>query len=217
MIELRGHPLGIPTPRSVKWTMGLCAGALALQYVDRFLPGLGLDMIGRFALIPARVLPPHPQAWRLVTYLFLHGGFWHVSFNLFSFWMFGVPLAAQWGDAFFARYALLCGIGAGLAQVALMGRSPIPTIGLSGSVYGVMTAFAMMYPDAVVELYFFVPMRAATMVAVFAVLEFVAGFTDVTPGIARFAHLGGMLTGWLYLRAWWPLKARVRARLTGGA
>jgi len=205
-------------PPSLAWIMGLCAAAFVLQVAGGLSPLLDLRLVDRFALVPALVLRwPAPQLWRPVTYLFLHGGVSHLLFNLFALWMFGVPVVAEWGDRAFLRYFFLCGLGAAAAQLALLGRSTSATIGLSGAVYGLLVAFAMMHPDAVVYVYFLIPMRARTMAVVFAALEFFAGATDARPGIASFAHFGGMLTGYLYLRWWFELKRRARALLGGAA
>ena len=84
-------------------------------------------------------------------------------------------------------------------------------IGASGSVYGLLVAFAMLYPDAVVYLYFLIPIKAAHMAILFGLIEFFAGATGSTPGVARFAHLGGMLTGYFYIRWWWAAKIQLKA------
>lgn len=201
---------------SMKVLLGLSLLVFALQAGENAFPRLGWSLVGRFGLIPALVLRwPSPQWWRLVTYLFLHGGLWHLVFNLFGLLMFGGPVVAQWGDREFLKFFFLCGLGAAASQLILSPHSLIPTIGLSGSVYGLLVAFAMMYPDAVVYVYFLIPMRAIHMAILFGVLEFYAGAAHTTPGIARFAHFGGMITGYLYIRWWWALKIRVKSFFAG--
>lgn len=162
-----------------------------------------------FGLVPRRVLGER-WLWQLVTYLFLHGNFMHLLFNLFALWMFGMHVETQWGGREFLKYYFLCGLGAAAASLALAPHSLTPIIGASGPVYGLLVAFAMLYPDAVVYLYFFIPVRASHMAILFGLIEFFAGATAATPGIARFAHLGGMVTGYLYIRWWWV--ARIHAK-----
>jgi membrane associated rhomboid family serine protease len=149
--------------------------------------------------------------WQPFTYLFLHGNLWHLIFNLFALWMFGLPVESQWGGKEFIKYYFLCGLGAAFTSVALGLHSGTPVIGASGPVYGLLVAFAMLYPDAVVYLYFLIPIKAAHMAILFGALEFFSGATGSTPGVARFAHLGGMITGYFYIRWWWVAKLRIKS------
>ncbi|MBI4372078.1 MAG: rhomboid family intramembrane serine protease [Elusimicrobia bacterium] len=167
-----------------------------------------------FGLVPREVVSQH-WVWQPVTYLFLHGSVWHLLFNLFALWMFGMPVQAQWGGGEFLKYYFLCGVGAALVSIAVAPHSPIPVIGASGAIYGLLVAFAMLYPDAVVYLYFLIPVRAAHMAILFGLLEFFAGASGTTPGIARFAHLGGMVTGYLYIRWWWVWKLKLTSAVSG--
>lgn len=184
---------------------------LMIANIVGFLIGLVVpDMHNLFGLVPQQVLF-HRWIWQPITYLFLHGNLWHLFFNLFALWMFGMPVEAQWGERDFLKYYFLCGLGAAAAHLALAPHSGIPVIGASGSVYGLLVAFAMLYPDAVVYLYFLIPIKAAHMALLFGAIEFFAGATGSTPGVARFAHLGGMLTGYLYIRWWWVAKIQLKA------
>lgn len=171
---------------------------------------VGDPFFSLFGLVPKRVIEER-WVWQTVTYLFIHGGFMHLLFNVFALWMFGVAIESQWGSQEFLKYYFLCGLGAAAATLALNPHSLHPVIGASGPVYGLLVAFAMLYPDAVVYLYFLIPVSAKHMAIIFGVLEFFAGATGATPGIARFAHLGGMVTGYAYLRWWWVLKIRAKA------
>ena len=185
--------------------------ALMIANVAGFLIGMIVpDMHNLFGLVPQQVLFQR-WIWQPVTYLFLHGNLWHLIFNLFALWMFGMPVESQWGERDFLKYYFLCGIGAAMAHLALAPHSTIPVIGASGAVYGLLVAFAMLYPDAVVYLYFLIPIKAAHMAILFGLIEFFAGATGQTPGVARFAHLGGMLTGYLYIRWWWAAKIQLKA------
>lgn len=170
---------------------------------------VGPELHRMFGLVPEAVVFRR-FVWQPFTYLFLHGNFWHLLFNLFALWMFGMPVEAQWGEKEFLKYYFLCGVGAALAHLALAPHSSVPVIGASGSVYGLLVAFAMLYPDAVVYLYFFIPIKAAHMAILFGLIEFFSGATGATPGVARFAHLGGMLTGWFYIRWWWVAKMKLK-------
>jgi membrane associated rhomboid family serine protease len=151
-----------------------------------------------FALYPlgAGFLP-----WQLVTYLFLHGGFFHILFNMLALWMFGVELENVWGTRRFLTYYFLCGIGAGLSNLLItpLFTMPAPTIGASGAIYGVLLAFGMLFPDAPVFLYFLFPIKAKYFVAIFIGIELWYGVTGTQDGVAHFAHLGGAFVGLIYL------------------
>ncbi|MDO8756610.1 MAG: rhomboid family intramembrane serine protease, partial [Elusimicrobiota bacterium] len=168
------------------------------------------DLHGLFGMVPQQVIFQR-WIWQPFTYLFLHGNIWHLVFNLFALWMFGMPVESQWGERDFLKYYFLCGLGAAAAHLAMSPHSMIPVIGASGSVYGLLVAFAMLYPDAVVYLYFLIPIKAAHMAILFGAIEFFAGASGNSSGVARFAHLGGMVTGYLYIRWWWVAKIQLRA------
>ncbi|MBI5244747.1 MAG: rhomboid family intramembrane serine protease [Elusimicrobia bacterium] len=163
-----------------------------------------------FGLVPARVLGDR-WVWQIFTYMFLHGSLLHLLFNLLAIWMFGLPLESQWGHREFLKFYLICGVGAALFNVALAPHSQAPVIGASGAIYGLLVAFAMMYPDAVVYLYAFFPIKAKHMAVIFGLMEFFASAANSSPGVARFAHLGGLLIGYVYLRWWWVLKIKAQA------
>lgn len=174
-------------------------------------PAMINDMFG---LVPQHLIFDR-WIWQPITYLFIHGNIWHLIFNLFALWMFGMPVEAQWGEKEFLKYYFLCGLGAAVTSTALGVHSTIPVIGASGPIYGLLVAFAMLYPDAVVYLYFLIPVKAAHMAILFGALEFFAGATGATPGIARFAHLGGMVTGYFYIRWWWVWKLNAKSFAKG--
>lgn len=198
--------------RSMPWAIkALLAANVAGFALAKLVGPQVYDLFG----LTSRHLLQDRWVWQPVTYLFLHGNLWHLVFNLFALWMFGMPVESQWGGREFLKYYLLCGLGAAATSVALNPHGLSPVIGASGCVYGLLVAFAMLYPDAVVYLYFLIPVRAAHMAILFGALEFFAGATGATPGIARFAHLGGMVTGYLYIRWWWVWKIRGKALLKG--
>ena len=167
-----------------------------------------------FGLVPAQFIGQR-WIWQPFTYLFLHDNFFHILFNLFALWMFGMPVEAQWGPREFLRYYLVTGVGAGLVSALVSPHSPDVIIGASGAIYGLLVAFAMLNPDAVVYLYFFFPIKAKHMALLFGLIEFMAGTSAVNPAPARIAHLSGMIVGYLYIRWWWILTLRVRTLISG--
>jgi membrane associated rhomboid family serine protease len=141
--------------------------------------------------------------WQLISYQFMHGGFWHIFMNLFALWMFGSDLENQWGSKKFLYYYLLAGVGAAIVHLIvtpLLGGDLRPTVGASGAVYGVLLAFGMTYPDRPIFMFpLFIPIPAKYFVMIFAGLELFSGFSG-NDGIAHFAHLGGALTGFLLIK-----------------
>lgn len=169
--------------------------------------------------------------YQFFTYMFLHADFSHMFFNMFSLWMFGRTLEIDLGPKKFLTYFFVCGVGAALlhmgvaavewlnikshiaAEAATMGVSAAQLankiftnhamLGASGAVMGVVMSFGVLHPNAMVMLMFPpIPMKAKWFVVVFLVIEFSAGVVGVSDSVAHFAHLGGMLWGWLLLRYW---------------
>ncbi len=143
------------------------------------------------------------QLWQPVTYMFLHGSFTHLFFNMFALWIFGAEIENYWGTRHFTTYYFICGIGAALINLMATIGDPYPTVGASGAIYGVLLAFGMMFPDRYIYLYFLLPVKAKYFVAGYALIEFISGFGSQSMGsgsnIAHFAHLGGMLIGFIYI------------------
>ena len=183
------------------------------------------------------------EIWQPITYMFMHGSFWHLFFNMFALWMFGAALENTWGEKRFLLYYMVCGIGAGLIQLLVMGlqihslSQNLPpdvvhmisengiqllresknyigemgalnlainsvTVGASGSVFGLLLAFGMMYPNSVIYIYFLLPLKAKWFVIIYGALELFLGVTGTNDGIAHFAHLGGMLFGFFLILHW---------------
>jgi len=144
-------------------------------------------------------------AWQLVSYALLHGGIGHLFFNMFALYMFGLPIEQAWGSRRFIVYYLVCVIGAGLLQllVAALAGDVYPTIGASGGVFGLLLAFGMMYPNQRIMLLIPpIPMKAKYFVVGYGLLTLVFGLTGTMPGVAHFAHLGGMLFGLILILHW---------------
>jgi len=137
------------------------------------------------------------QVWRLATYMFLHGDFWHIFFNMFVFWMFGRELEYEWGSREFLKYYFICGIGAGLLNIFMTAS---PTIGASGAIYGIMVAYALRYPNREIYIYFLFPVKIKYFVGFLALVSFFSTWNSAGGGIAHAAHLGGMIVGFIYLR-----------------
>ena len=152
---------------------------------------------------------PSFMPWQLLTYGFLHGGWSHIIFNMLALAMFGAPLEYTWGERRFLTYYLVCVFGAGLCQLLVasmavsQGELAYPTVGASGGVFGLLLAYGMLFPNQRVMLLFPpIPMKARTLVILYGVFELSLGLTGLQPGVAHFAHLGGMLFGWLLIRYW---------------
>jgi membrane associated rhomboid family serine protease len=153
------------------------------------------------------------QPWQLLTYSFLHEGFLHIFFNMFALYMFGTPLEAFWGSRRFAFYYVACVLTAAATELAVQNATEVggPVLGASGGVFGLLLAFAWYFPKQRLMLLFPpIPMPAWLFVTIYGGVELVFGVTGVQPGVAQFAHLGGMLGGALAILYW-----RTRGRFTG--
>ena len=175
---------------------------------------LGQSTFAPFMLWPLGGFDPFSpgenfQPWQLLTYGFLHASFGHLLFNMLAVYMFGAPLELTWGPRRFLAYYLICVVGAGLCQLAVgwwsvsSGGPVYATVGASGGVFGLLLAYGMLFPNQRVMLLIPpIPMKARTLVIVYGLFELMVGVTGLQPGVAHFAHLGGMLFGWLLIRYW---------------
>lgn len=168
-------------------------------------------MMAYFALWPLHTGGVYPgeigfQPWQLVTYSFLHGGLTHLLFNMLALYMFGSDLERVFGRQRFTIYYFVSVISAALAQLAIAALGnlpPVPTVGASGGVFGLLLAFGMYFPRRMVMLIFPpIPMPAWLFVTLYGALELFLGVTGTQQGVAHFAHLGGMLGGYLTILAW---------------
>ncbi len=150
--------------------------------------------------------------WQILTYGFLHGGVGHIFFNMFGLWMFGRDLERMMGAKRFLIYFLTCVVGAGLIQLivaGIQGGFPYPTVGASGGVFGILLAYGMTYPNRMIMLMIPpIPMKAKYFVLFYGLLELYLGVSGDATGVANFAHLGGMLFGFLLLMYWKKPKRR---------
>jgi membrane associated rhomboid family serine protease len=145
----------------------------------------------------------HGWIWQIVTYMFLHGGFTHILFNMLGLWMFGSQLESEWGSRTFLKYYFFTGIGAGLTNAAIFPHSSVPTVGASGALYGLLLAYGVLYPHRKIYLYFIIGIPAWLFVTGFGFFALVNGVAlGQGSGIAHFAHLGGLLFGLIYTWLW---------------
>lgn len=189
-------------PPTIKALVGINVAVFLLDWlVLRMLTFHGVSLsqwlVQLFGLMPIGSEYFFPY-WQLVTYQFLHGGFWHLFFNMFALWMFGSELNYLWGSRRFLTYYLLSGIGGGILNLLV---NDAPTIGASGAIMGVLVAYGMTFPDRPVMIFpLFIPIPAKIFVIIYAALDLLSGLTSTDSGVAHFAHLGGALTGFLLLR-----------------
>jgi membrane associated rhomboid family serine protease len=149
--------------------------------------------------------------WQLITYGFLHGGMAHLFFNMYGLFLFGSEIERLFGPRWYASYFLVCVVSAAIAQLivaAVLGGPAYPTVGASGGVFGLLLAYGMYFPQRKLMLIFLpVPLPAWVFVLLYGALELFLGVTGTAPGIAHFAHLGGMVGGILMIRQrrgrWW--------------
>ncbi len=164
--------------------------------------------------------------WQPLTHMFMHGGFWHLFFNMYTLYIFGSVLERVWGTKKFLIFYFVTGLGAaaihtgvewiqmqswlgqaaegsGAALASIHALKMTPTVGASGAIYGVLMGYAMLYPDSVLTLIFpSISLKAKWFVLIFAAIELLTGVTGVGGGIAHFAHLGGLIFGFILIWYW---------------
>jgi membrane associated rhomboid family serine protease len=186
-----------PITPAVKW--------LIIANVAMFLATWIYEPIILFLGLTPRIVIEQFWIWQLATYAFLHGGAVHILFNMLGIWMFGVELERLWGTRQFVKYYAITGVGAGLTVLAVglvLGPSSetyrIPTIGASGALYGLLVAFAYYYPDRPLLMFFLFPIPAKYFVMIVGAMAFLSAPQS---RVSEAAHLGGLVIGYLYLRA----------------
>jgi membrane associated rhomboid family serine protease len=177
----------------VRWLLILNVTVFLLQhlFLNRHLGVLGL--------VPSAFLG-RGFIWQIFTYMFFHGSILHILFNMLFLWMMGSEIERLWGSREFLKYYVLTGAGAGLVNVLVQPTSGIPTIGASGAIFGLIIAFAMAFPDREILLYFLIRIKAKYFAILVGFLELLALFLMPSAPIARFAHLGGLVIGYVYLK-----------------
>ena len=180
-------------------TQALLLANVAVFFLDLLL-GRALSQLGALWPIASGNFWP----WQIVTYSFLHIEFSHLFFNMLGLWMFGAELEQIWGRNRFLVFYFASVVAAALTQLvvnALLG-SMAPTIGASGGLFGLLLAFAMIFPNRIILLFFVLPLKAKYLVILYGLVELYQGVYVMNSGVAHFAHLGGMLGGLLTLRYW---------------
>ena len=191
----------------VKWIVYICVAVyLLITIAGSFSPAAIYWIYNELgASVTSTIL--HGHIWQLVTYAFVHAGFMHLFFNLLALYFFGQRLEFRWGSMQFARFCIIVGAGAVLTHLIVvslrhvMSGAPMDSVivGISGVIYGVMIACALYYPDDIVYVQFFIPMKLKYLVIIMAVLTFINAGTN-QGNIAHLTHLGGMLFGFLYVK-----------------
>jgi membrane associated rhomboid family serine protease len=186
-------------PPAIKWLLIVNTAIFLVQYFSR--GGMLGDFFSYCALVPAAVVKLF-FVWQLFTYMFLHGGIWHILWNMLALWMFGCELEQTWGTRRFLRFYFFCGVGAGLCVVVLnylFGNPNVPTIGSSGAIYGILLASAVLWPDRSILFSFLIPIKMKYFVMIIGAIAFLNSF-NVNSGVSDLAHLGGMGFGYLFLK-----------------
>lgn len=179
-------------------TRALLLSCTAMFMLTLLLPQLSL-WLALWPLASGQFMP-----WQVATYAFLHADVMHLFFNMLGLWMFGAELERLWGPRRFMQFYAASVLAAAASQLVFTGLtgSMVPTVGASGGLFGLLLAYGMLFPNrTIMPLFPPIPMKARTFVIVFGGIELFMGFSGRT-GIAHFAHLGGMLGGWLMIRYW---------------
>jgi len=156
-------------------------------------------LVTTFSLFPI-IIKTMGWYWQFITYMFLHGSFWHLFFNMYALYLFGKPLEEKWGGREFLFFYLFTGIGAGVITYFWNSiQNPyIPTIGASGALFGVILAFGLEFPETILLLFFFIPLKAKYAVFVFGAIEVIMLLTGTMQRIGHFTHIAGILFGYIY-------------------
>lgn len=157
-----------------------------------------IPFIYYFSLLPRQFMKG--WVWQGVTYMFLHGGLWHLGINMYILWMFGRELEYLWGTKEFYKYYFICGVGAAFIYSIFNFQSIVPVVGASGAIFGILLAFGITFPRRKLLIFpLFIPIEARYAVLLFGGIEFLMLIAGGR-GIAHLAHLGGLAVGYLYLR-----------------
>jgi len=200
-------------PSTISYQIGpgpltLAIKAIVAANVTAFLVAWLVPVVSVYlGLIPGYVVD-RLWVWQPVTYMFLHGGLFHLLFNMLALWMFGVELERLWGTAFFAKFYIVAGVGAAATTLVLAG---LPfgfaqelygslTVGASGAVYGLLLAYAMYFPNRPIYLYMLFPIPARIFVLIIGAISLWSSVQEPRGGVAHATHLGGLIAGYLYLK-----------------
>ncbi len=190
-------------PSGLKWLLiaNAVLFAIPILFQHTFAP-----VLDNFGLVPVEAVRSL-RIWELITYMFIHVGFSHILWNMLALWLFGVELERLWGTVRFLRFYFLCGIFAGLTVIAaayIFGGTEIKTVGSSGAIYGILMAYAVMFPDRTILFGFLIPIKSKYFVMIIGAIVFLQSYMVTVggqgSGVAVMAHLGGLVAGYLLLR-----------------
>ncbi len=185
-------------PTGVKWLIVINLAVFVICYLGG---GLIQRPVSVLLALSAEAAIRHFLIYQIFTYMFVHFGVMHVLFNMLGLYFFGVPIEQAWGKRRFVKFYLLCGLVAGVCVLLVnmaVGDWATPTIGASGAIFGVLVAFGVLFPDAIILMFFLFPMKAKYAVMIYVAVELLATFGPNT-GVSTVAHLGGAAFAYLYL------------------
>jgi membrane associated rhomboid family serine protease len=171
-----------------------------LIFILQYLSGMEDELFTIFGIVPSKTFG-ELMLWQPFTYLFFHGGVWHVLINMFVLWMFGSELEKFWGKKEFLRFFFITGIGSGLITILFSLSSTNPVVGASGAIYGVLLAYGFMFPNRLVYLYFLIPIKVKYLVILIGTIAFFSSLNPGNSNISHLTHLSGMVIGFIYLRS----------------
>lgn len=181
-------------PDAIKVLVSINFGIFILQTISKA-EGLFFPLFG---LVPKLVWSEF-MIWQPFTYLFLHGGIWHVLINMFVLWMFGSELERLWGKNHFYKFYFITGVGSGIITMLFGLSSTTPVVGASGAVYGVLLAYGLTYPNRTIYLYGIIPIKSRWFVFGIGLIAFFSSFTNVSQ-VSHVTHIAGMVIGYLTLK-----------------
>jgi membrane associated rhomboid family serine protease len=198
-------------PVGLKWLL-IANTAIFVLWFFMATAGAG-GFFRNFYLVPAQVVTTF-ALWQVVTYMFFHGGFMHILWNMLTLWMFGAELERMWGTRRFLRFYFACGIGAALTVILVtytFGADPnVATIGASGAIYGILMAYAILFPDRLILFGFLIPIKVKYFVMIMGAVVFMNSFVSFGSGVSQVAHLGGLAVAFFMLRGRW-LQRKIQA------
>ena len=171
-----------------------------LIFILQYLSGMEGELFTIFGIVPSKTFG-ELMLWQPFTYLFFHGGIWHVLINMFVLWMFGSELEKFWGKKEFLRFFFITGIGSGLITILFSLSSTNPVVGASGAIYGVLLAYGLLFPNRLVYLYFLIPIKVKYLVMLIGAIAFFSSLNPGNSNISHLTHLSGMVIGFIYLRS----------------
>ncbi len=195
--------------RLTPWVKRLIIANTVVFIIMLSVPASGTWMVENLGFTASEVWR---KPWTIVTYMFVHAGFFHVFFNMLMLFFFGPPLEERWGGKEFIKYYAICGIGGAVLtlifEIGSIGAD-VPVVGASGAIYGVMLAYALNWPDTLIWIYAIFPIKAKYLVLILGAISFFSAFAGSGDGIAHFAHLGGLVAGYAYIKQGWKVQTRV--------